>query len=338
MATGRTGTGGLLVPGFVDPALWPDRAAHSAEPDRLRAPRRAAHRGAGRRRLGLGQRLDGARAGAARVDIYARRRTLPQIGKGRGSSNPGFSSRAGARWQRRRGGGSSFYSTTRKSPPPHEERAPGPARSGLRPASRPAGAPVVADGEGVALTLGPDGDAAKADFLIRHEGFVISSYFEFEELRAHAATWADRHVPPEAMRRPELGKYPWLGPAFEMTEKEPGSCPAAGRVHLFNQAAMASLGAIASDIPGVNVGAERLASRIAQAFLARTSPICAPSSRPLPSPSLRARPSSLSKHHAMQRIEAGQAAAAVAHIAAQQEAGEMECPAAARSSSPRPLC
>jgi hypothetical protein len=29
---------------------------------------------------------------------------------------------------------------------------------------------------------------------------------------------------------------------------------------------MASLGAIASDIPGVNVGAERLASRIAQAF------------------------------------------------------------------------
>jgi hypothetical protein len=33
-------------------------------------------------------------------------------------------------------------------------------------------------------------------------------------------------------------------------------------VHLFNHAATLSLGAIASDIPGVNAGAERLAGHI----------------------------------------------------------------------------
>jgi hypothetical protein len=35
------------------------------------------------------------------------------------------------------------------------------------------------------------------------------------------------------------------------------------RIHLFSHAAFASLGAIASDVPGVSAGAERLAHRIA---------------------------------------------------------------------------
>lgn len=49
-----------------------------------------------------------------------------------------------------------------------------------------------------------------------------------------------------------------------MTERVAGTGPDLSRVHLFNHAATLSLGAIASDIPGVNAGAERLATRIVQ--------------------------------------------------------------------------
>ena len=46
----------------------------------------------------------------------------------------------------------------------------------------------------------------------------------------------------------------------------PGACPGLGRIHAFSHAAFASLGAIASDIPGVSTGAERLAHGIAAHF------------------------------------------------------------------------
>ena len=267
VATGRPGAGGLLVPDLVDPALWPDRAAHSAEPiDFARlAGRQVAVLGAGA--SGWDNASTALEHGAARVDMYARRKILPQINKGRGSANPGFFEGWGElapaeKWRLL------VYLHDRPAPPPHESvhralRHPGFTLHLGRPVRRAEG-----DGQGVALTLGPDGAMARADFLICATGFAVdlARVPELADLVPHVATWADRLVPPEDLRRPELGTHPWLGTAFEMTEKEPGSCPALGRVHVFNQAAMASLGAIASDIPGVNVAAERLASRIAQAF------------------------------------------------------------------------
>ena len=39
-------------------------------------------------------------------------------------------------------------------------------------------------------------------------------------------------------------------------------------IHLFSHAAFASLGAIASDVPGISAGAERLAHRMAAGFFA----------------------------------------------------------------------
>ena len=44
------------------------------------------------------------------------------------------------------------------------------------------------------------------------------------------------------------------------------------RIHLFNHGAFASLGPIASDIPGVSIGAERLATRIATHFFREDFP------------------------------------------------------------------
>jgi hypothetical protein len=149
-----------------------------------------------------------------------------------------------------------------QAPPPHETvlrtiRHPGFA---LR-----LGTPVLAarrDGPGVAIDL--PGGTEHADFLICGTGFRIDLARDglLGPLAPHLATWGDRYAPPEPLRRPELGRFPWLGEGFELAEREEAACPGLSRVHLFNHAAALSLGAIASDIPGVNAGAERLAASI----------------------------------------------------------------------------
>ena len=68
------------------------------------------------------------------------------------------------------------------------------------------------------------------------------------------------------LRREELGRFPWLGDDFALQARVAGACPALARVHLFNHGAAASVGQIASDIPGVNIAAQRLASHLAQHF------------------------------------------------------------------------
>jgi cation diffusion facilitator CzcD-associated flavoprotein CzcO len=120
------------------------------------------------------------------------------------------------------------------------------------------------EGAGVAIEHQTSVDAA--DFLIVGTGFTVDLACEplFADVISHIALWADRYTPPEELVRPQLSRYPWLGDGFEFVERSAGSCPALGRIHLFNHGAVASLGAISSDVPGLNTGAERLASRIAQ--------------------------------------------------------------------------
>ncbi len=267
LAGGRAGTGGPRIPRSVDPALWPDRAAHTGEPidlARLRDARVAV--------LGAGPSAwDAAaaagEAGAASVDMYVRRAVLPQFNKGRGSANPGFFEGwgdlpAAEKWRLL------AYLHDEQAPPPHE--------SVLRALALPTlrvhlGTPLRAArraADGVALDLGARG-AAAADFLVVGTGYAAEAARmpELAALAPRIATWADRHAPPPGLERPEIGRYPWLGDGFELTERVPGACPGLGRIHLFSHAAFASLGAVASDVPGISAGAERLAHRVAAHFL-----------------------------------------------------------------------
>jgi hypothetical protein len=120
--------------------------------------------------------------------------------------------------------------------------------------------------DGVALEY--EGGTAHADFLLIATGFAIDLAREplLRNLHPHIATWGDAYAPPPELARPELAKFPWLGDDFALTERVPGECPALRRVHLFNHGASASAGQIASDIPGVNIAANRLASHMAQHF------------------------------------------------------------------------
>ena len=172
LATGRMGAGGMLVPEFVDPALWPDRAGHTGEVIDFSVL-------AGRRVAVLG-------ANASAFDAAA-----------------------------------------------------------------------------VALEAG-----AAADFLVVATGFAVdlARRPELAEVMTHVALWRDVYPPPDGLERAELGLYPFLGAGFELMEKSPGACPALARLHVFNHAAHASMGPIASDIPGVSAAAGLLSTAIVRAL------------------------------------------------------------------------
>ncbi len=271
LATGRDGAGGITVPDCVEASLWPDLAAHTNDPIDFTALR-------GRHIAVLGggsSAWDNAatalEAGAARADMYVRRHELPQINKGRGSASPGFFEGWAAldpadRWA------VLAYMHDLQSPPPHETVHRALAQPGF---TIHLGTPVLAARRaGTRVVLDLPGRQAEADFLIVGTGFRIDLVHD-PLLGPHAAslvTWADRYTPPAPLRRPELGRFPWLDDGFELVERAPGQCPALGRIHLFNHGATASLGAVASDIPGVDIGAARLASRMAQHFFREDFP------------------------------------------------------------------
>ncbi len=264
-ASGRGGMG-FTAPDWVDRSLWPDRAAHTAEAIDFNALRGRTVAVVGAGPSAWDNAATALEHGAARVDMYVRRRELPQINKGRGSATPGFfegwaSLPAAEKWR------ILAYLHDLQAPPPHESVLRTMRQAGFRIHLGTALQGAVRSDAGVQLIL-QDGATAQADFLILGTGFDIDLR-RAPELRSVAgaiASWADCYTPPAGLQRPDLGRFPWLRDGFELTERMPGACPGLGHIHVFNHAAFASLGAIASDIPGLSAGAERLAHAITAQF------------------------------------------------------------------------
>jgi cation diffusion facilitator CzcD-associated flavoprotein CzcO len=264
LATGRAGAGGLHIPDFVDRALWPDHAAHSAEAIDFGGLAGRAVAVVGGSASAWDNAATALEQGAAAVDMYVRRTALPQINKGRGSAGPGYflgwqALDDDARWDL------AAYIEDNPAPPPHETVHRTLRHQGFR---IHLGTPVMAamrDGGAVALRLA-DGTIRRHDFLILGTGFAVDLAMrpELAALAPAVATWADRYAP--ARQRPGLGRYPYLGAGFELQERAPGALLGLGRIHLFNHGAQLSHGTLASDIPGVSVGAGRLADALARAF------------------------------------------------------------------------
>jgi len=76
------------------------------------------------------------------------------------------------------------------------------------------------------------------------------------------ATWGDRFTPPAGEADDSLLAYPYLGPAFEFLEKEPGQSPLLRDIHIFNSAAVPSLGPVCNGITGLKSGVPRLVAGI----------------------------------------------------------------------------
>ena len=263
LATGRAGAGGVFWPDFVDRGLAPDLAAHTIDDIDFEALRGKSIAILGGGASAWDNAATALERGAARVDMYVRRPYLPQVNKGRGSAFPGFlhgwSSLSDAeRWT------TMVYLNDLQAPVPHETVNRTIKQSGfhihfrttVETASR-------ADGK-VAVRFAGQDETRLHDFLIVGTGFNVDPALipELASYAPHIATWRDRYQPAPDLRRRDLEKFPYLGPGFELTEKTPGSDPTLGQIHLVNFGAHASHAGIASDIPGVNIAAERVAGAI----------------------------------------------------------------------------
>jgi len=118
---------------------------------------------------------------------------------------------------------------------------------------------VNADDLGVTVTT-PTG-AHRYDGVIFGTGFDVDLLERPEIARYRDAidTWANHVTPAQAQDHSEAARFPYLGPGFELRSKTGEHALALANIHLFNWGSTLSHGAVAGDIPGLAVGAKRLA-------------------------------------------------------------------------------
>ena len=265
LALGRDGSGAPRWPAFgsfdPDSAHAKARIFHSADAIDFAAlkGRRIGVLGAGASAFdNAGTALE---SGAAAVTLFARRPSLPQVNKSKWTSFPGFlrgfySLDDARRWR------FFTYIFSAQVPPPFEsvlrcERHPG---FSIRLAEPWTG--LSAASGGVTVTT-PKGTHT-FDAVIVATGFDVNMMErpEVAAFRDKVAVWADRISAAEAAAHPEEARFPYLGEGFELLPRTPDTGPAVRNVHVFNWGCTMSHGALAGDIPGLAIGANRLSEAI----------------------------------------------------------------------------
>ena len=111
------------------------------------------------------------------------------------------------------------------------------------------------------------------DFLILGTGFNIdgNEQPELRHILHHIALWKDRLPAHILNQNPKMGSFPYLGPTYEFLPKEKNTAPYLRNLYCYNFGATLSHGLLSSDIPGISVGATRLAQGIAGDFFIQES-------------------------------------------------------------------
>lgn len=204
----------------------------------------------------------------ARVSLFARRAQLPQINKNKWTTFPGFllgyqSLDDDAKWR--------FYTYIfdEQVPPPWEtvRRCDAHEHFELRLGCPWLDVRARDDGRVDVVINQPGAPVETYDAVIFGTGFDVD-LLERPELDGWVDaidTWAQHVGPRRAAAHPEFARFPYLGAGFEL-QAVPGTdqrrALALSQVHLFNWGSTLSHGALAGDIPGLAVGANRLAQHI----------------------------------------------------------------------------
>src|SRR5207244_11222098 len=100
----------------------------------------------------------------------------------------------------------------------------------------------------------------KCDFVVFATGTEtdLSARPELAPIVHQIALWRDRFTAPAGEENDELARHPYLGPAFEFIEREPGTAPFLSRLHSFTYGALPSLGLTGAAILGMKYGVPRL--------------------------------------------------------------------------------
>lgn len=205
--------------------------------------------------------------GTSEVHLFCRRPHLPQINKSKGTVFAGFFEGYHQlddrqRWE------IYTYIVAQATPPPHESVLRCDGQPGFVIHFAEPWLDVIPASGGVTVVT-PKGRHA-FDAVILATGFAVDLRLRPELGRVHdkVALWADRIGTEEAARHPDLARFPYLGPGFELVERTRGALPGLGNLHCFNAGATMSLAALAGDIPGLAHGANRLSRAIASALFA----------------------------------------------------------------------
>lgn len=265
LATGMDGLGGASVPAIAG-SIPDDRWDHSSAQIDF-----ASLQG---RRVGVvgggDSALDAAatalEAGAARVEVFIRRRDFSRINYWKGFAHPGHYLGFAAMTPVARQPMLDFLKR-QKVPPslPTVQRVAKFSNVSLHFDSPISSLAIDADGA-VAVTTTRSSHAV--DHLIFATGYRtdLSLRPELAALAPHIRFWSDRA--PMHSAGFALEGYPDLSADFSLTEREAGACPVLGRVHLFTHAALMSVGKLTGDIPGIGLGSERLARGIVERLYA----------------------------------------------------------------------
>jgi FAD-dependent urate hydroxylase len=268
MATGREGLGRPSIPGFVRDLprhVW----AHTADDIDFAALRDRRVVVIGGSASAMDNAAEALEAGCAELRMLIRRSAIPRINKLTGIGSAGFTNGYRAmseawRWR------TMHYSNETQAPPP---------RNSMQRVSRHPNAffhlgsaiEQMRMSDGGVIVRTSRGKSFAADFIILATGFTVETTAR-PEIAAYAdaiATWADRYTPPPELADEELGGFPYLGPNYQFTEKQPGAAPFLADIHCFNHAATLSIGKVAGDVPGISTGAAWLAGGIAAEFYNR---------------------------------------------------------------------
>jgi cation diffusion facilitator CzcD-associated flavoprotein CzcO len=261
LALGLEAFGGPLIPDFVR-GLPEDKWSHSIQPLDYRrlAGTRVAVVGASAAAMDCaGTALE---AGAAQVDVMIRRQDFPRINFAKGAGNPGFQygySSLDDGWKLRL---AHFFATVGFPPP----------RASVLRVSRHAnarfhfGSPVE-DVKllGDQLLVSTPRGKFTIDHLILATGFRLdwAAHPEFSSFAEKIKTWADTDTPSVGTDLPELAATPYLSNTFQFQAKVPGCCPGLEQIYCFCFPSTLSNGHITGLIPGVSIGAKRLAEALA---------------------------------------------------------------------------
>lgn len=261
LATGIEGSGDWNVPAFIKDALPRSCYAHTRWDIDFEAlaGKRVAVLGAG------ASAFDNASValehGAASVDLFFRRPKLVDINPYRWAEFVGFLKHHGDlpdadRWKFIH----KIVAMGQLPPADTLDRAKNNPAFTLRPGSP--WTKVEPAGDGLAVTT-PKG-TSEFDFAIIGTGFVTNLKLrpELAGFAEHIATWADRFTPPAGQANADLLRHPYLGPAFQFTEKESGAAPYVRHLYNFTFGGLLSLGMGGSSISGMKYAVPRVVAGI----------------------------------------------------------------------------
>lgn len=264
IATGRASAGGFRLPDSVEPALWPDLAAHTSESIDFSALKGKSIAVMGAGASAWDNAATALEAGAASVDMFCRRKVLPQLNKGKANANPGFfdgwSALAPAdKWAM------AVYLQRMQPAPPHESVLRTLTHEGFQIHFESPIKSVKRTADRAVLELA-SGEHATFDFLILATGFQVDLAKErmFDRMADRILLWQDCYEAPPELVFPELGKMPFLGRGFELQERDGRAESELNRLHMFNSAAYLSYGALTLDVPSLTSAGARLATHLCE--------------------------------------------------------------------------